>query len=104
MSYEGKPFWRGMNMFGSPPGQTAYVVLGWAVSAVDQIIPITDFCARNDMEFHSFDTDIHFEGTAEHRAELAQMLQLKALTAVHMGYFSMRETKSRNFPGMSLRS
>jgi predicted O-methyltransferase YrrM len=104
MEYEGKPFWRGMNMFGSPPGQTAYVVLGWVVSAVDQVIPITDFCARNDIEFHSFDTDIHIEGTAESRSELQRMLQLNWLDAIHMGYFSMRETKRRNFPRASVQS
>jgi predicted O-methyltransferase YrrM len=96
--YEGKPLWRGMNSFGHWPGETAFVTIGWTVSAVDQVVPIIDFCNRNDIEFRSFDGDIHVSATQEQRSRLAEQLDMQPLPAVHMGYFTMGETSVRYFP------
>ena len=99
LDYGGKPFWRGLDAFGEYPGKTAYTILGWTVSVVDQVIPILDFCARNEMEFRSFDTDIHVHKDPAAVATLTRAMDLTAMDALHMGYFSMNETKHRRFPG-----
>ena len=46
-SYDGLPLWRGMDEWYVQ--QTAYLRLGWAMGLVDQIVPITDFCSRNEI-------------------------------------------------------
>jgi predicted O-methyltransferase YrrM len=104
LDYGGKPFWRGLGAFGDYPGKTAYTVLGWTVSNVDQVIPIIDFCIRNEMEFHSFDTDIHINTDPAGVSTLARAMELTAMDALHMGYFSMNETRNRRFPGQGVAS
>lgn len=55
--YGTKPLWRGMSHFYNVH-QTDYLVLGWAASIADQIIPIMDFCARNGTELQSCDQEV----------------------------------------------
>jgi predicted O-methyltransferase YrrM len=96
--YEGRPFWRGLHAFGDWPGKTAYAVLGWTVFNVDQVIPIIDFCTRNEMQFRSFDADIHVDKKSSDIIMLAEALGLTRLDALHMGYFTMNATQHRRFP------
>jgi hypothetical protein len=98
MDYGGKPFWRGLSHYGSWPGATAMTVLGWTATNVDQIIPILDFCARNQIEFGSFDTDIHLTRSKAEIDALGNQLGILPLPAVHMGYFTMEAAGMRRFP------
>jgi predicted O-methyltransferase YrrM len=96
--YEGKRLWRGMDSFGHWPGDTAFVTIGWTVSAVDQVVPIIDFCGRNEIEFCSFDDDVHVTASTEQRLRLEEQLGISPLPALHLGYFSMNSTRLRYFP------
>ena len=48
-SYGGLPFWRGMDYFYNKR-DTTEINIGWLCAVVDQILPLTDFCFRNDIE------------------------------------------------------
>lgn len=98
MDYGGKPFWRGLSHYGSWPGSTAMTVLGWTATNVDQIIPILDFCARNQIEFGSFDADIHLARSKAEVDALGNQLEISPLPPVHMGYFTMGASAQRRFP------
>lgn len=102
-SPEGKHYgerrpWRGMDEFYRQSEQFGYVFTGWPVTLVDQVIPILDFCARNDIEFHSFDYDLHRLLPEEVTKSTLTSLDLPVHQCFHMGYFTMNETTSRNFP------
>jgi hypothetical protein len=97
LSYDGKALWRGMEDYYANPERTAFVVLGWTVTVVDQIIPILDFCARNGMTFRSADQSIHGDNS-DRRSELRSALALEADPTYNIGYFTMNDTASRNFP------
>lgn len=77
------PFWRGMvDYYDNRPRDV--LNLGWARSYMDQLIPILDFCWRNDLELHSADFELKNAGLLETPGEWV--------------YFTMNETALRNFP------
>jgi hypothetical protein len=96
-SYGGKRLWRGMADFYEKPDTFTYVCLGAAVGVVDQVIPILDFCGRNEIELRSFDWEYDHLRPTEQRA-FEKMFQGTRNQLFHMAAFSMNETKSRHFP------
>ena len=100
-SYGGKRIWRGMDDFYKNPDATVAGIVGWAFTIVDQVIPIFDFCWRNDMEFRSFDQELHAKLANETRNNVMVRLGLPEYSTIHMGYFTMNETNQRFFPGVA---
>jgi hypothetical protein len=98
-SYEGKTPWCGMDDWYRAASARARVNLGWVNTIVDQVIPILDFCHRNEIEFHSVDHDVHIIGEAARKAAVAARLGFRDYEAYGMGYFTMEDTACRNFPG-----
>lgn len=101
-AYEGLIPWQGMDAWYAAPADTARVNIGWTCTNVDQIIPITDFCWRNGIEFRSVDHDLHIAGDAARRAALAAQLGFPQYETYAMGYFTMNGVESRYFPRGSL--
>ena len=97
LDYDGKTIWRGTDAYYLPNSNMSYVVAGWAMSIAEQVISIFDFCARNEMNFHSVDVAMGIHDR-EAFAELGNSLRVSPMTAFHMGYFSMAETEHRRFP------
>ncbi len=58
--YGGLPFWRGMDYFYNKR-DTTEINIGWLSAIVDQILPLTDFCYRNNIEIQSFDYAIQHD-------------------------------------------
>jgi hypothetical protein len=90
--YRNKQLWRGMDDWYAKNGTRAYVNIGWALTVVDQVIPIIDFCGRNQMEFRSVDEDILINGNPEVRAKIIRSLRLPTGSRgwdFGMGYFTM---------------
>lgn len=96
LSYGGKRMWRGMaDCYGSAD-EFAYANIGWASTIVDQLVPIMDFCRRNEIELRSADDD--FAALPEQqRRDIAGLLQTPS-PFFFIAHFSMNETKARNFP------
>jgi len=88
-SYEGRPFWRGMDDFNTHLGTQprSYLNLGWLSTIVDQAIPILDFCWRNEIELHSADL------------ELSKLDNLPSFIVppVHWAYFTLNESSLNVF-------
>jgi hypothetical protein len=98
VTYDGRGFWRRMEDWYAAPEKRARVNIGWTHTIVDQIIPILDFCHRNGIEFHSVDHGVHLTGDAATKIAVAERLGFPAYETYVMGYFSLNETPSRNFP------
>jgi hypothetical protein len=96
-TYDRKQPWRGMDDWYAQNGARACVNIGWTLTVVDQVIPIIDFCSRNQIEFRSVDEDILINGDQGVLAEITRDLQLPNRDFA-MGYFTMNETLSRYFP------
>jgi len=94
--YGGKRFWRGMGDYYKSDGQTHYGNIGWATSIVDQVIPIVDFCWRNDLELHSADYELNEWRKTAFLAGMSEPYRALA----HLAYFSMNETSARRFPAL----
>ncbi len=97
-SYGGLPFWRGMNYFYNER-DTTEINIGWLCAVVDQILPLTDFCYRNNIEIQSFDYLIQSglsEVTRDRLLENTTPSYQPAL--ISMAYFSMEGSGSRYFP------
>lgn len=96
--YKGKPMWRG----GRGEDTTAYFTVSWVQSLVEQVIPILDFCWRNDVELKSVDFDTFLSTSEDERKRMHQALLFAQRAArypsFNMGYFSMNGTTMRNFP------
>lgn len=97
-SYDRKQSWRGMDDWYAHGGSRAYVNIGWTLSNVDQVIPIIDFCSRNQVEFRSVDEDILINSNPDVVAEIARHLRLPPHRDFSMGYFTMNKTLTRYFP------
>ena len=96
-SYGGLPFWRGMNYFYNER-DTTEINIGWLCAVVDQILPLTDFCYRNNIEIQSFDYLIQSglsEVTRDRLLENTTPSYQPAL--ISMAYFSMEGSGSRIF-------
>lgn len=96
-SYGGKEFWTGVD--GASGLDVAFTNIGWIMTRVEQVIPILDFCWRNDLRLHSLDEELHLQADTAIRDDILSRLGLPSNTALHMAYFSMNETDSRLFPG-----
>lgn len=92
--YGSRRLWRGSTEFEARPDTFAYVHLGWASSAADQLIPILDFCHRNALELHSIDHE--FAQSAPQQQQIFR--ETVSAELFHMAYFTMMETHHRNFP------
>jgi hypothetical protein len=102
ISYNGLPSWRGMNEWYGNDGhgnKTAYMHLGWAYSLVDQLIPIIDFCNRNNLTLRSADNEIvPYRNTSEWR-ELCSLVQALDAVLYHGPvWFSLEGTGPWHFP------
>jgi hypothetical protein len=96
--YEGKSLWRGMEDYYANPSTTSFGIFEWAYTVVDQAIPIFDFCWRNDTEFKSLDHEFKTLLDEGPREEVLRDLGLSPDTTFSLGYFTLNETRSRNFP------
>lgn len=68
-------------------------------AVVDQIIPLTDFCFRNDLEIQSFDYSIrHKLNKAIHDRFFAIFAPSLQPPLISMAYLSMDRTRSWHFP------
>lgn len=92
-SYDGQPIW------GATPESQSYFNISWVCSRVAQAIPILDFCWRNDLLFHSIDEELRGRTDAQQRKNFLEAVGLPENSGAYMGYFTMMETASRNFPG-----
>jgi len=92
--YGDKRIWRGMSDWFRNQDRTQYVNLGWASAIVDQVIPIIDFCWRNDLELHSADYDL----AGWRKTAFLDAMEEPYRQLVHLAYFSMNETSARRFP------
>ena len=91
--YRGLPFWRGQEEGWS--GRHAPLRLGWIETVVDQVIPTLDFLARNGLELHSADHDVHVDivGKPERLRELEKNYPDGDFATVnHWAYFSLNDT------------
>lgn len=97
-SYGGLPFWRGMDYFYNKRNTSA-INIGWLCGIVDQMLPLTDFCYRNDVEIRSFDYAIQWELAATTRDRLLAIPKASHQPPlIHMAYFSMEGSQSWHFP------
>ncbi len=97
-SYGGLPFWRGMDYFYNKR-DTSAINIGWLCGIVDQMLPLTDFCYRNDIEIQSFDYSIQRELAATTRDRfLAIPKASHQPPLIHMAYMSMEGNQSWHFP------
>ncbi len=98
--YQGLPFWRGQE--GGWSGRHARLRLGWIDTVVDQVIPTLDFLARNGLELHSADHDVHLDivGEPERQRKLEESYPDGFFATVnHWAYFSLNEaTGPHHFP------
>jgi hypothetical protein len=97
LDYGGKTIWTGTDAYYSSESNMAFIIVGWAMSVAEQVVSIFDFCARNEMDFHSFDIAMGYQQDDAFE-ELGRALQISPMPGFHMGYFSMQETKHRRFP------
>ena len=95
--YGGKRFWRGMDDWYRNSARTNYLNIGWCNTLVDQILPILDFCYRNQIELGSADYDIHGLDAWE---SIATDLGVSASSLFQMAYFCLEGTKAREFPAI----
>lgn len=99
-NYNGKRLWRGMEDFDANANDTNYINFGWSQSIIDQIIPILDFCIRNNMQLISCDHEFRIDIGSQSAQETIQTLpELSEL--ISMAYFTMNGTSARRFPRMS---
>lgn len=97
-SYGGLPFWRGMDYFYNQR-DTAEINIGWLCSKVDQVLPLTDFCFRNNIEIRSIDYSIQHELTDKTRDWfLAIPVPSRQPPLISIAYMSMEGTRSWHFP------
>jgi hypothetical protein len=97
-SYRGLPFWREMDYF-YKKRETAEINIGWLCTVVDQILPLTDFCFRNEIEIQSFDYSIRNELAAAIRDRFfAIVVPSHQSPLISMACWSMAGTRLRYFP------
>jgi hypothetical protein len=94
-SYNGKRFWRGMDDWYRHPDTTNCVNIGWCNALVDQILPILDFCYRNEIELQSVDYEIH---RSEAWNRVARDLDVSPASLFQMACFSLEGSSAREFP------
>jgi hypothetical protein len=96
--YGGLPFWRGMDYFYNERNTTE-INIGWLSAVVDQILPLTDFCFRNEIEIQSVDYSIRTKLAEDARARFFNIVAPTPQPAlIHMAYWSMAGTPLRYFP------
>jgi hypothetical protein len=96
-SYDGLPLWRGMDEWYLQ--QTAYLRLGWAMGLVDQIVPITDFCSRNEIALRSADHEIiPYRERQDWREVVAAVPALDALPYSGPAWFALEGSGPWHFP------
>lgn len=78
------------------PDEFAYASIGWTTAIVDQVIPILDFCRRNEIDLQSADNDFASIGEGV-RQKIVNLLGMPT-PIFHVAHFSMNETKIRHFP------
>lgn len=99
-SYGGKPFWRGV-AGANENADTAYSNIGWVTSRVEQVIPILDFCWRNDTELRSLDFELHHLVATEQRIAWLEKLGMPSDSTFAMAYFRLGAAP-RQFPASAL--
>jgi hypothetical protein len=97
-SYGGKAPWSGMDDWYSSPDTRARFNINWAVTNVDQIIPIIDFCVRNKITFNSVDEDIHITGNKTLLGNVSRKLDFPHYQTYAIGWFSLEQSNLRHFP------
>lgn len=96
-SYGGLPFWRGMDYFYKR--DTSPINIGWLCGVVDQMLPLADFCYRNEIEIQSFDYLIRHELISAARDRfLAIPVSPHQSPLIHMVYMSMEGSRKWHFP------
>ncbi len=98
--YAGKSFWRGMDDYYSNHDSRNYTNLFWLCTIVDQVLPILDFCFRNDIELHSADYEMHEVKTQNPQLinDLTQVLSCEFFSEVtHWAYFTLNESSGPGF-------
>ncbi len=102
-AYDGAPLWKGQGWQARSGEARSRVNIGWMNSAVDQVIAIADFCARNRIELGSADHAYHtFFGENPERAEEMQALLGDRFFSrlAHWAYLSLNERRGPfTFPG-----
>lgn len=96
-SYGGKSFWRGMEDFEANSDKRARVNLFWVNTIVDQVIPILDFCWRNNIEFHSADYEMYEikKSYPEIIERIRQEIPVEHFSEVnHWAYFTLNEAEA----------
>jgi len=95
-SYAERPFWRGVEGAHDIPGP-AYANIGWVTSRVEQVIPILDFCWRNDIELQSFDYELRLRAPRGECEEWFAALGASPNATLDMTYFQLGDSP-RHFP------
>ena len=98
--YAGKRMWHGMDGYYASPDLSALVNIGWLSGIVDQMMPILDFCYRNDMELRSCDFEFRRMLDAGRQEEVIAALPELA-NVIYMAHFTMNDTVSRRFPPLA---
>lgn len=93
--YKELAFWRGQHQ--AWEGETARLRIGWIDTAVDQVIPVLDFLARNGLELHSADHDVDMDIVQNEKVlrELEDTYPEGFFATVnHWVYFSLNEAST----------
>ncbi|HMK78767.1 MAG TPA: hypothetical protein VK438_03920 [Xanthobacteraceae bacterium] len=94
-SYGGKRSWRGMADWYDNSDTTNCLNIGWCNTLMDQILPILDFCFRNEIELRSADFTIR---KSPWWNNVAATLAIAPDDLFNMAYFSLEGTSAREFP------
>ncbi|MCG8588797.1 MAG: class I SAM-dependent methyltransferase [Proteobacteria bacterium] len=100
--YGDKRLWRGMEACYENPDDFNDLWTDWAVTKVDQALPIFDFCRRNGIELHSVDRE--FRRDLASAEALLERLSLSVQSTFVLAYFDLSEaTDELTFPPDLLR-
>jgi len=101
--YQGRSLWRGQDLGWA--GACAPLRLGWMETVVEQAIPTLDFLARNGIELHSADDEVHRDLVChpERLAELRRVYPSGFFAPVnHWVYFTLNDAAPPyHFPAWS---
>ena len=78
---------------------TSPINIGWLCGIVDQMLPLADFCYRNEIEIQSFDYLIRHELISAARDRFfAIPISSHQSPLIHMAYMSMEGSRKWHFP------
>lgn len=95
-SYGGRRFWRGIEGAHDLP-EAAYINLGWVTSRVEQVLPILDFCWRNQIELQSLDHEMRVLTPQAECERWLSRLGAPTNATLDMAYFRLGDAP-RQFP------